>query len=50
MLGLLDGDGDRYMVAEGPMKGMRGFFLRDANGAVGAVNLGGRRFVRSAPN
>ena len=41
-LGLLPGDGDRYIVTEGPGKGMRGYFVRDDDGAVKAVHVGGR--------
>lgn len=41
-LGMLAGDGDRYVVTEGDGKGMRGFFLRDAAGAIDAVDIGGR--------
>jgi hypothetical protein len=30
------------------MKGLRGFFNRDANGRVEAISLGGRRFARTS--
>jgi CubicO group peptidase (beta-lactamase class C family) len=39
---------DRYVVADGRAKGMRGFFVRDHGGAVSGINLGGRLAVRSA--
>lgn len=41
ILGLLDKD-DEYMVTEGPAKGMRGYFVRGADGKVEAVHVGGR--------
>lgn len=47
-LGLLAGDGDRYAVPDGAMKGMRGYFDRDGSGVVTAVQLGGRRFARES--
>jgi CubicO group peptidase (beta-lactamase class C family) len=45
-IGLLDGDGDRYVVTEGPAKGMKGYFVRNPNGRVEAVHMGGRLAVR----
>lgn len=45
-LAILAGDGNRYVVAEGDGKGMRGFFTRDDSGAVEAINLGGRLMTR----
>jgi hypothetical protein len=42
LIGLLDGDGDRYVVAEGPAKGMRGYFVRDEAGTVKGIHMGGR--------
>ena len=45
-LGLIAGDGDRYVVTEGPMKGVRGYFTRDGAGVVNSINLGGRRCDR----
>jgi hypothetical protein len=45
-LGLLPGSGDRYVVTEGPMKGMKGYFARDASGAVDRVHVGGRLATR----
>ncbi|HZQ83401.1 MAG TPA: serine hydrolase domain-containing protein [Acidimicrobiales bacterium] len=47
-LGLLDGDGDRYVVAEGPAKGMKGYFVRGADGDIQAVHLGGRLATRTS--
>jgi CubicO group peptidase (beta-lactamase class C family) len=44
--GLLPGDGDQYIVTGGAMKGQRGFFGRDENGAVTGVDLAGRLFNR----
>ena len=33
-IGLLPGDGDEYIITDGGMKGLRGFFTRDDSGAV----------------
>ena len=44
--GLLPGDGDQYIVTSGAMKGQRGFFSRDENGAVTGVDMAGRLFNR----
>lgn len=41
-IALIAGAGDAYVVPEGPAKGMRGYFSRDANGDVTAVHFGGR--------
>jgi CubicO group peptidase (beta-lactamase class C family) len=46
LLGLVAGAPDQYVVTEGAMKGMRGYFTRDAHGRVDGVNLGGRRCER----
>jgi CubicO group peptidase (beta-lactamase class C family) len=46
-LGLLDGPGDRYVVSDGPAKGMKGYFVRDADGKIEAVHVGGRLATRS---
>jgi CubicO group peptidase (beta-lactamase class C family) len=46
-LGLLPGDGDRYVVSGGPAKGMKGYFMRDETGAVTGVHFGGRLAVRT---
>jgi len=41
-LAIIAGDGDPYIVPDGPAKGMRGYFARDAAGRVSGVHLGGR--------
>jgi CubicO group peptidase (beta-lactamase class C family) len=41
-LGILAGEGDRYIVPEGPGKGMRGYFARSESGDIEGVHLGGR--------
>jgi CubicO group peptidase (beta-lactamase class C family) len=41
-VGMLSGDGDRYVVTGGSAKGMRGFFTRDASGYVDGMHIGGR--------
>ncbi|MFD3875431.1 serine hydrolase domain-containing protein [Streptomyces sp. NPDC058623] len=43
-LGLLPGDGDEFIVTAGGLRGQRGFFSRDASGAIAAIDLGGRIF------
>jgi CubicO group peptidase (beta-lactamase class C family) len=45
-LALLAGEGDLYVVADGPGKGMKGYFTRDADGKVIGVHLGGRLATR----
>lgn len=45
-LGLLPGEGDRYIVTDGPAKGMKGYFVRGDDGAVEAVHVGGRLATR----
>lgn len=45
-LGILDGEGDRYVVTDGPLKGMKGYFRRGAEGSVDALHVGGRLAVR----
>jgi len=47
-LGLLAGDGDRYIVPDGPAKGMKGYFVRGTDGDVEAVHLGGRLATRTS--
>ena len=47
-LGMLAGPGDRYVVSDGPAKGMKGYFMRGPSGEVEAVHLGGRLATRSA--
>lgn len=46
--GLLPGDDDEYIVTEGGLGGLRGFFTRDESGAVVGVDLAGRLFTRTA--
>jgi len=41
-LAIVAGDGDPYVVPDGPAKGMRGYFSRGADGRVDGVHLGGR--------
>jgi CubicO group peptidase (beta-lactamase class C family) len=48
-IGLLPGDGDEYIIADGGLKGQRGFFTRDETGAVVGVDLAGRLFNRVPP-
>jgi hypothetical protein len=45
-LGLLPGDADEYVITSGGLKGLRGFFTRDENGAVVGVDLAGRLYRR----
>jgi len=45
-IGLLPGD--EYIVTSGALKGQRGFFTRDASGAVTGADLAGRLFSRQA--
>jgi hypothetical protein len=48
-VGLLPGDTDEYIVTGGGLEGQRGFFTRDAGGAVVGVDLAGRLANRVAP-
>lgn len=41
-LAMVAGDGDPFVVPDGPAKGMRGYFARGADGQVNGVHLGGR--------
>jgi hypothetical protein len=47
-VGLLPGPGDRYVALDGPFKGMKGYFAREAAGGVEGVHLGGRLATRTA--
>ncbi|XXT23954.1 serine hydrolase domain-containing protein [Sorangium sp. So ce429] len=47
-MGLLAGPEDRYVVPDGPTKGMKGFFTRDEVGSVIGVHIGGRLATRVA--
>jgi CubicO group peptidase (beta-lactamase class C family) len=46
-IAMLAGSGDRYVVADGAAKGMKGYFMRDETGAVTGVHVGGRLAVRT---
>jgi CubicO group peptidase (beta-lactamase class C family) len=46
-LGILPGEGDRYVVTEGPAKGMRGYFSRGDDGSVDGMHVGGRYATRT---
>jgi CubicO group peptidase (beta-lactamase class C family) len=45
-IGFLAGDGDRFIVTDGPGKGMKGYFARDAAGHVKGAHIGGRMATR----
>jgi CubicO group peptidase (beta-lactamase class C family) len=45
-LAILEDNRDRYVVDEGPGKGMKGYFRRTADGSVDAVHMGGRLATR----
>jgi CubicO group peptidase (beta-lactamase class C family) len=45
-IGLLGGDGDRYIVTDGAAKGMKGYFVRDDSGQIAGVHVGGRLATR----
>jgi CubicO group peptidase (beta-lactamase class C family) len=47
-LAMLPGEGDRYIVPDGPAKGMKGYFMRNADGEIEAVHVGGRLAKRTA--
>jgi CubicO group peptidase (beta-lactamase class C family) len=47
-LGMVAGKPDHYVVADGPAKGMKGYFTRSESGEVGAVHVGGRLATRTA--
>ncbi|MGD9958062.1 serine hydrolase domain-containing protein [Nocardioides sp.] len=46
VLAILARHPDRYVVDEGPAKGMKGYFARAADGSVDGVHLGGRLATR----
>ncbi|MEU4408836.1 serine hydrolase domain-containing protein [Streptosporangium sp. NPDC023963] len=48
-MGLLPGDTDEYIVTGGGLEGQRGFFTRDAGGAVVGIDLAGRLANRVPP-
>lgn len=45
---LLPGEGDRYIVSDGPAKGMKGYFVRNASGEVESVHVGGRLAIKTS--
>jgi CubicO group peptidase (beta-lactamase class C family) len=45
-LGILPGEGDRYVVTDGPAKGMRGYFSRGHDGSIDGMHVGGRHAKR----
>ncbi|MFD8305255.1 serine hydrolase domain-containing protein [Streptomyces sp. NPDC059690] len=47
-IGFLPGHADEYIVTEGGLKGQRGYFSRNASGAITGVDLAGRLFNRVA--
>ncbi len=47
-LGILPGPGDRYIVTDGPAKGMKGYFVRGAAGSIESVHVGGRLATKVA--
>lgn len=49
-LGLLAGAGDQYVLTDGPFKGMRGVFTRDAEGTVVAIDFNSRPYTRVLPS
>ena len=48
-LSLVAGEGDRFIVPDGVAKGMRGYFTRNARGAVVGFHFGGRLATRAEP-
>jgi CubicO group peptidase (beta-lactamase class C family) len=46
VIGMLPGDGDKYIVAEGPAKGMKGYFARDVDRKITGAHIGGRMAVK----
>jgi hypothetical protein len=47
-IGLLPGEGDRYVVTDGPGKGMKGYFVRGPEGEIESVHMGGRLATKSS--
>jgi CubicO group peptidase (beta-lactamase class C family) len=45
-IGFLPGDGGEYIITDGGLAGQRGYFGRDADGAVTGIDLAGRLFSR----
>lgn len=48
-MGLLEGTGDRYIITDGPAKGMKGYFARSGTGEITGVHLGGRLASKTGP-
>jgi CubicO group peptidase (beta-lactamase class C family) len=46
-LALIPGQRDPFIVSDGPVKGMRGYFTRDARGAVNGIHFAGRLATRT---
>lgn len=46
-MGFLAAEGDDYIITEGGLKGQRGMFTRDGNGAVIGIDIAGRLFGRA---
>jgi len=46
-IGMLPGNGDGYVVTDGPAKGMRGYFVRDQGGRISGMHVGGRFATRA---
>jgi len=46
-IGLLPGDGDRYVVPSGPYEGSRGYFTRDGSGRISGLHDSGRYAPRT---
>jgi CubicO group peptidase (beta-lactamase class C family) len=47
-LGILPGSCDRYIVTDGPAKGMKGYFVRNSDGSIASVHVGGRLATKVA--
>jgi hypothetical protein len=47
-LGILAGNDDRYIVPDGPAKGMKGYFTRDEAGRINGIHIGGRYAERKS--
>ena len=45
-IGILPGEGDRYIISGGRAKGMTGYFVRGESGDIEAVHMGGRLATR----
>jgi CubicO group peptidase (beta-lactamase class C family) len=45
-IGLLPGEGDRYVVTGGPARGMRGYFSRGRDGSIDGMHIDGRFATR----